>query len=276
MIKNFFLVFIALSSFSAAHSQNYLSNYKYVIVPTSFKFLKKADQYSINSLTKFLFNKNKFQALMVNEKMPVDFDNCLALYADVLDNSGMFRTKLTVQLKDCNGVVVFSSKEGTTLEKQYEVAYNIALREAFNSIKELNYKYIAKDIEIKSSELTASKVYNEDIKKLKDELKALKLAQKAKLVKSEAVDQTKLKDKFNTGKPKEDSVLNTLYAQAITNGFQLVDNSPKVIFKIKNTSLKDVFLVEGEEATIYRLDGNWIMEFYENGTLKTKVLNIKF
>ena len=67
-----------------------------------------------------------------------------------------------------------------------------------------------------------------------------------------------------------------LYAQTIDNGFQLVDSSPKVVYKIKRSSTNDMYFVEGKEAVIYKSGSDWILEYYENDTLKTKTLNIKF
>ena len=67
-----------------------------------------------------------------------------------------------------------------------------------------------------------------------------------------------------------------MYAQAVDNGFQLVDSSPKVVYRIKNTSMDNVFLVEGKNATLYKKDNQWVMEYYENDILKQDVLNIKF
>ena len=69
---------------------------------------------------------------------------------------------------------------------------------------------------------------------------------------------------------------NILFAQPITNGYQLVDGTPKVIYKIKKTGMFNVFLVEGKQAIIYQLDANWIIEYYEQEQLKTQLLNIKF
>ena len=67
-----------------------------------------------------------------------------------------------------------------------------------------------------------------------------------------------------------------LYAQAIENGFQLVDSSPKVVYRIRKTSIVDVYLVEGKNATVYKRGADWILEYYENNVLKQDFLNIKF
>lgn len=270
MIKKFFLVLIAFCCFSTVFSQTNLNDYKYVIVPSSFEFLKGADKYRLNTLTKFLLKKNNFQAYISSESLPDEVveNSCIALYANVLSDSGMFKTKLTVQLKDCRGNVIYTSNEGVSRNKEYAIAYNQALREAFNSFDGINYKYVPKESEAVSSDKTKSKEDKDEIKKLKAELKVLKAEKKDEIVNHKS-------------EPKSDTISvitdkAALYAQAIPNGFQLVDSAPKVVFKIKNTSLNGVYLVEGRQAIIYKLNGNWVLEFYENKTLKTKTLNIKF
>jgi hypothetical protein len=67
-----------------------------------------------------------------------------------------------------------------------------------------------------------------------------------------------------------------LYAQEIENGFQLVDSSPKVLFKIIKTGANDVYLVEDQTAIIYKKEDKWILESSENGNSTKKELSIKF
>ncbi len=125
--------FITISAFS----QTNLNNYKYVIVPSKYDFLKDKDQYQLNSLTAFLFNKYGFQALMEGSVYPEDLLNnrCLALKSDLIKDSSMFKTKLAVELKNCNDQVVFTSQFGESREKEYDKAYTEALRNAFESIE---------------------------------------------------------------------------------------------------------------------------------------------
>ncbi|WP_343913096.1 hypothetical protein [Aquimarina litoralis] len=123
-----------------------MNDYKYVIVPEGYVFLGKNDDYQLNSLTKFLFEKYGFTAFIRGEDLPEDLktNGCKGLRADVRRNSGLLKTKLIVDLIDCNGIVVFSTKEGTSREKEYKKAYHEALRKAFKDIQALNYKYSGK------------------------------------------------------------------------------------------------------------------------------------
>ncbi len=103
MKTKFFSILISCVFIIGLNAQTNLNNYKYVLVPKKFDFLKEADQYQLNSLTKFLLEKENFTAIFDDEDFPEDLakDRCLALEANVIDDSGLFKTKLTVQLQDC-------------------------------------------------------------------------------------------------------------------------------------------------------------------------------
>jgi hypothetical protein len=124
-------------------SQNSVNDYKYVIVPTKYDFLKEDDKYQVNSLTAFLFNKYGFLTVMKNDNYPGDLikNNCLALTANVIKHKGMFITKLQVELRNCKNELVFVSEIGESREKDYKIAFNLALRNAFKSIEALEYNY---------------------------------------------------------------------------------------------------------------------------------------
>ena len=68
------------------------------------------------------------------------------------------------------------------------------------------------------------------------------------------------------------------FAQPITNGFQVVDNEPKVIMKLYNTSLKNVFLaIRGAiNGVLISKENQWVFEYYENGKIVSESLKLKF
>lgn len=68
-------------------------------------------------------------------------NRCLALRSDVIKEKGMFNTKLRVELKNCNRELIHTTKVGSSREKQYKIAYTIAIREAFKDFENVNYKY---------------------------------------------------------------------------------------------------------------------------------------
>jgi len=142
MKKLLIFTFVFIGFLSSTFGQD-LNSYKYVLVPSSFEFLKEPNQYQLNELTKFLFEKYGFEAYLEDEELPMELsqNRCKALIANVKSNSGLFSTKMVVVLKDCKNNQLFISEEGSSREKEYKIAYHEALRNAFGSIAALNHKY---------------------------------------------------------------------------------------------------------------------------------------
>ncbi|WP_136480178.1 hypothetical protein [Cognatitamlana onchidii] len=300
MKTNILSILLVCFTVTSMISQKSVNNYKYVIVPAKYDFLKEKDKYQLNSLSKFLFEKYGFTSLMEGDEYPEDlnFNRCLAMKSDVIKESGMFMTKLKVILKDCNEKEIFQSAVGSSREKEYKVAYNKALREAFKSIEGLNYKYKPND-EILALGATAALVTkeSEEIKQLKQQIQEL---EKEKETKIDSINQSsttssqvsaavpaavgigivaKEQPKKNATETKtsdRNASGEVLYAQEIDNGYQLVDSSPKVVYRVKKTNLDQVFLVEGKSAILFKKDNDWVVEYYENSVLKQHVLKIKF
>jgi len=124
-------------------AQKNINSYKYILVPKQYEFQNSADQYQLNSLTKFLFKRAGFTVLFTDESFPVDLSNnrCLALIASVNNSSALLRTKMTIDLSDCYNTKIFSTKEGMSREKNYKSAYQDALRDAFTDLEDLKYAY---------------------------------------------------------------------------------------------------------------------------------------
>jgi hypothetical protein len=133
-----FVILFSISSFSQA-----LNAYKYVIVPARFKFLKDADQYRLNSVTKLYLENYGFTTYFDTDQLPTELidKNCNKLFLDVDENNSMFSTKIKINFKDCKGAILFSTSEGSSRSKEYAVAYNEAFRTALKSIANANYKY---------------------------------------------------------------------------------------------------------------------------------------
>ncbi len=74
------------------------------------------------------------------------------------------------------------------------------------------------------------------------------------------------------------SLIKVLYAQEIPNGYQLVDNTPKILLKIFKTSVPDVYTAENEQGNgvVYKKDGTWFFEHYVADKLEVEELHIKF
>lgn len=142
MKKTYLIITLLVGICFTSIGQN-LNSYKYVEVPEKYEFLKESNQYQLNELTKFLLEKYGFKAFLANEKKPLDWDNmaCNILHADVIDDSGLFQTKLQLVLRNCKNQEVFTSKTGSSKEKEFKSAYHEALREAFSSFNAVNYSY---------------------------------------------------------------------------------------------------------------------------------------
>ena len=140
------------------YAQNELNPYKYIIVPKKYGFLKKENQYRVNSYTKFLFDKEGYQVFYDDGDFPEDLklDPCLGLTAFVLNESSSFTTKIFVVLENCSRDEVFRSVEGRSKMKEYDKTYIDALKKCFVSVQELNYEYEPKTLTQESSEIENS------------------------------------------------------------------------------------------------------------------------
>lgn len=268
-----------------------LNDYKYVIVPVKYDFLKEADKFQLNSLTKFLFEKYGFTAYMENDVLPDDYknNNCLAMKSDVIYDGGFFKTKLMVQLKNCEGDVLYTTKMGETREKEFKAAYHLALRDAFTSFKSVNYKYVPNQ-KSKTQEIAENTVVSDstktEIEKLKAEIQELKSENPKQEDATQPVVVVTNSDDNLTKNPKveapavivskPESSTEVLYAQATDDGYQLVDSTPKIVYKLKKTGSDSMFLVESINGVLTKKGENWVLEYYENGNLKQKMLKIKF
>lgn len=286
MIKNITIITLVLT-FGMSTAQKRLNNYKYVVVPIQFEFLKGQDQYRTSSLTKHLFNQMGVKTYFDVQELPEELfeDRCKALYADVNKIKGGFlKTNIQIELKDCMGNIVETSQIGSTKEKSFKEAYSIAIREAFKSFEFMGYNYNSVEEEMKSPTITVNEEVIKNDKEKEAEIESLK--QEIKELKEEKVVVEKPKPEIKVIKepvpelePEAEitkSSIDLLYAQKIEGGFQLVDSEPKKVMVLLNTAAENVFTVKGKEAIVFKKDGQWI--YSENaGTTKTKkILNIKF
>ncbi|VAV82726.1 FIG00552529: hypothetical protein [hydrothermal vent metagenome] len=270
-------LFIVTSTFSQIN----LNDYKYVIVPNKFDFLKSNNQYQLNSLTKFLFKKYGFTVLMEEDAYPVDLASnyCLALKSNVLESGGMFKTKLKIELRNCNNEIVFTSDIGETREKEFKKAYALALRSAFKSFETLSYNYQPNKSVIAKSKKT-NKSSTQEIEKLKEEIKTLKNENSSTAIVVTSIKKEKPKaDEISEVKTQESQPIkasNVLYAQEIDNGFQIVNSTPKIVMILLTTPLQNIFIVRGRDAIVYKEDGFWFISENKDNSTTTKTLEIKF
>ena len=252
MSKKIVLLFVLISSYAFSQS---VTDYQYVIVPVKFDFLKKEDQYRLNTLTKLLLQKYGFKTYLSTEEIPSNIDNqrCNFLYAEVLENNGIILTKLKIVLKDCGGKVLYETEFGGSREKEYAAAYNEALREAGKSFNKLNYKYQPSD---KSLE---------------------KIGEQAKVIeaKSEATNLKKSVETIDANTSYQETtaemIAKRLKIVKTDGGFELYDVSNVLVLTARKTSVANVFMAKaGDENGILqrREDFNWYFDYYRIGSTK--------
>lgn len=240
---------IALLTSVIGFSQT-VNDYKAVIVPLKYDFLKTENQYRMSTMTKANLNKAGFQAFYGNEELPAGYgDRCDLLYVDVKKDNGFLITKLFVEFKDCYGKVIYTSEIGKSKEKDYEVAYRECLDLAFVSINALHYKYNGNSGS--TSSRTTTPVASSTV------------------IATTAVVTAPVADMKDP---------NLLYAQPTENGYQLIDKTPKVVMKLLKTSRPDSFIAikDGIQGSLNAKDNQWFFEYYKNDQLVSEKVSVKF
>jgi len=281
MKKTAITLMIILGAITFANAQSSLNDYKYVVVPHFYEFVKGKDAYRLNTITRFLLKKKGLNAFMAEEIAESDYNDnkCLALTTDVINLSNMLSTKLKVVLKNCDDEIVFESKIGTSKAKGYEQAYKEALTRAVESFKTIHYKYVPNAAILaradKDEPVIKSSESEKEVEKLKAEIKELKenkilAEQKADLVKEE----TKISTPAEKSKEKTKSYLK---AKAIDNGFELINShSDKVEYIIRTATIPNVFMIKNKKGIIYKKDGKWLREYVEGEQTIIEILDIRF
>lgn len=245
MKTRFLLLLIFISSYGFSQSVN---DYKAVVIPLKYEFMKSDNQYRLATLTKVNLNKAGFEAFYANEVIPQDYSRCSLLYVDVLKESGFLVTKLYVVFKDCYGKAIYQSQIGKSKIKEYEEAYAEALNGAFVSVNALKYKYSGKEVASRSN---SSVVVTVPI-----------ISSTTAIVNSVV----------NNNDP------NLLYAQPTETGYQLIDKTPKVVMKLMKTSRTDSFIaIKGDiQGSLNAKDNEWYFEYYQNDKLVSEKIAVKF
>ena len=251
MKKHLVLIALFISGLGFAQSIN---DYKAVIIPLKYEFMKSDNQYRLATLTKFNLEKAGFEAYYVNEEKPMGLgDRCGLLDLDVVNQKAFLTTKLYIVFKDCFGKIVYQSEIGLSREKSYDVAYSEAMNKAFESVIALEYKYNG-NLNVADAapraQVASTTTYNQNVQP------TVAVATTVVTVPSATV----------------------LYAQPTTNGFQLVDSTPSVVLKIQKTAKPDFFLAQKAETNgvMYKKDNQWVFEYYQGDTLMSEKVDVKF
>ena len=252
----FFLMLIFLSP-SSFGQKSIASKKQYVIVKSTFDFLKQVNRYKANSFTKFLFSKAGYEVYLDNEELPGElyYNKCSALYVDVKDKSNLFATRNYIELIDCNGKLLFTSKLGTSKLKDFERSYRQSIRGAFSTIENLNLIY----------DSFSSQTILEKKQKPKETPRAKEISTPSSVVSNATIEKQK--------KTSKDLLLN---AQKSKRGYQLINSNNELVFEILNTSNKDIFIVKNKNGVLSNKGNHWLVEYYEKQLLVKRKLQIMF
>lgn len=244
-----FFFFLILSQ-NAVFSQNDINNYKYFSVPDRFDFLKSTDQYQVNSLTKFLLEKNGFLVLDTSSNYPSDLVNnrCLLLNVNVEKIKGFLNTKLEVQFRNCKNELVFKSAIGTSKLKDFRKGYHAALRAAFESVAELNYSY--------KTPISAKVI------------EKITVPTPVEVITPPAPPKAYTSSSVPSEPLTPDDVTKDIYKVKITPteyGFKVINESTATILHTLHATIYEgVFLIDNLPGIAYKRGNRWVREFVIN------------
>ena len=243
MKKNIFLSAFLFSMLTLAQE-----NYEVIIMPKKFDFLREENQYNLNTMCKLFFEKEGYAVYYENDIMPKEVANnrCNALFLDLVENNSIFKTKVKVELKDCQNNLISFSEEGETREKNLNRAYNEVTRFALKSMEGYKFK-----------NEYASKVDNEKTEEIKP-------------LKPEVASDVPVKE--------NNTKYSVLYSKITKNGYNLVDVNGNVKFELLKTSNPTIFIAKKENLQgIFTLNGqNSKFESYQNDELVVEEVEVKF
>ena len=229
------LVAIFVISQTLLTAQTNLDQYKYVSVPNRFDFMKSSDQFQISSLAKFLLTKNKFTVLENLEKYPADLaaNQCLLLNLNVEQIKGFLKTKLEVQFLNCKNQVVFKSDIGMSREKDFKTAYHQALRAAFSSVSEANYKF------------------NETVDKVSTNEKPISV-KRAVSTPMQATDLSSPK------------LTSEILMTQTSHGFDIRDADGIVVYSLYQTMSDGIYIIDKLPGIVYKRGNRFVREYISN------------
>jgi len=235
-MKKIVCLFFLISFSGFAQSIN---DYQYVLVPQKFSFQKSNDEFHLNTTAKFMLQKYGFKSFFSSDSIAKDLanENCNKLYAEVEKESSFLMTKVKLLLKDCHGKIFFETQYGTSREKEYLVSYNEALRNAFKSFDQLNYKY--------SGDKTKAVIANNPS--------------------SNTTTDNTLKKILFTAKPTLEGYLIIDEESKIV--MELKKTSDKKVF---------IATKNNQSGVVFNKEERWFFEFYKADKLISEELNLKF
>lgn len=254
-MKKLYTLFLALLLSIPAFSQDILNDYSPIIVPKQFSCFNKENKYKSSTLVAMLLRNSNFKVLYSNspeiQALP---DRCKALHVDLVNNSGMFVTKVFAVFKDCNQVEIYRTPIGKSKIKKYEKSFQQAIRNSFESLKSFSHSYNPPISEKKAPEKVVVD-YSKDVKDVKET--------KAKVANAQA--------------NKDDKVTKNIIKLEIPlkfvkkgNGvFHIVDQNNQTRFKVKQSMLEGVYNVldNNNSGLLYKQNNIWFLKDSNTDTI---------
>ena len=263
------MLFIASYGFSQS-----VNDYKGVIIPMKYDFLKTDNQYRLQTITKINLQKAGFLAFYATEAIPAEItDRCSILYVDVKKENAFLISKLYIIFKDCYGAIVFQSEIGKSREKEFETAYVDALNNAFISVYALQYNYNGNTNYSPKTGINSQSISAASFPVSAPPTVSAPVVAAVVAIPVVAVSATK-----NEPKISESTNSNMLYAQPTPYGYQLIDSEPKVVMKVYKTSNPASFMAKkGDvQGVLVSKEGQWVFEYYQNDKLVSEKVEVKF
>jgi len=269
-----------------------LDAYKYIIVPRNYDFLRTEDQHQLNSLTKFLFDKQGYTTLMDDDQRPEDLRNnpCLGAKVNVVEISSMLSVKLRIELSNCYDQVVLSTEEGRSKIKDLKRGHHDALRKAFRSIQDQSYRFdkskALAGTQAETKAESVSEVKEVDTKVEPVVMESTTKKEPATTVVEEPEEQpapspvvepvAEAATEVASTNPEPSNAKPVFYAQEIHNGYLLVDSTPKIVFIALKSDQENSYYLKNKAGVLIKQDNSWVAQYYKDGVLVKEVLTIKF
>lgn len=272
-----------------------LNEYKYFVVPKQFKaFNSKPNRYKTSTLIKYLLVNNNMQAVYDDAQPPELIMNpCMGLYIDLIDSKRLLTTEVALTFMDCENQEVFTTEKRKSSIKDYQMAYDEAIRKAFTQVESMGYSYSGpaqtagttgvSEQEETSSDQEEQVGYNDVGRPTKPEGEEDESGIQAE----DAAVEINTNAEEKPAKPlKADFSNDVVRLQepkyiAVDEGrvFRVTNNLSKKIMYMSATQMDDVFILEGSEkrGVVFKKKGKWFIErILDDGSHQVKWMDLTF
>ena len=246
-----------------------LDQYRYFIVPKQFKAFNKPNEYKTSTLVKYLLINNGMEAAY-EDAQPADLimNPCTGLYLDLIDYKKFLTTEVELVFKDCKGKEVFRTQKSKSSIKEFEEAYDDAIRKAFSQIEAMGYEYNGGATD--KAEIALDQTTSSPAAETKKEEIIWKPEQARKM-------PPKIKANFKNDVATLDE--NKLKAFDEGASFRVENVKKETQFYISPTLVNDVYLIQGgkEQGIVFKKNGKWFMEVLnQNGAHRVEWIDLSF